>query len=222
MNTATAKGAKDRIMDAAELLMAEHGIYGVSLRAITERAGANSASLHYHFSSRRGLIEEIFLRKADAILSRRQETIAELKLKSDPLDVYDIICAMVDPAVDMLRHEKEQGRTFFRFVARLQSDRTNIIQEFELSHYGADELIEMLKRSCPHLSEAELECRNAMAADTIVQSLANADFMAEEWIDDSYHESLDLVSDSLKRFVAGGLMAPARTCVSETNQPSHI
>ncbi|HZF08479.1 MAG TPA: helix-turn-helix domain-containing protein, partial [Thermoanaerobaculia bacterium] len=41
-------GTRESLMDAAEALFSERGIQAASLRAITERAGANLAAVHYH------------------------------------------------------------------------------------------------------------------------------------------------------------------------------
>ena len=46
-----------RLLLAAERLFAEHGIAAVSLRAIMAAAGANVASVHYHFGSKATLVE---------------------------------------------------------------------------------------------------------------------------------------------------------------------
>ena len=43
---------KDRILDAAESLFAQHGFDATSLRMITASAGVNLASVNYHFQSR--------------------------------------------------------------------------------------------------------------------------------------------------------------------------
>ena len=42
---------KRQILDAAETLFAAKGIDAVSLRTVTSDAGANLASVHYHFGS---------------------------------------------------------------------------------------------------------------------------------------------------------------------------
>lgn len=49
-----------------------------------------------------------------------------------------------------------------------------------------------------------------MVLDTMLQSLANAEFMTEEWRDEHYPGALDDYVASLKSFVAGGLAAPLR------------
>ena len=47
---------KERILDAAELLFAEVGLRGFSLRAVTAAAGANIAAVNYHFGSKAALL----------------------------------------------------------------------------------------------------------------------------------------------------------------------
>ena len=41
--------SKNKILDAAELLFAEHGFAETSLRTITTRADVNLAAVNYHF-----------------------------------------------------------------------------------------------------------------------------------------------------------------------------
>ncbi len=55
---------KTLILDTAEKLFATNGFTGTSLRAIIKEAGVNTASVHYHFGSKEGLIEEVLRRRA--------------------------------------------------------------------------------------------------------------------------------------------------------------
>ena len=45
-----------RLLDATERLIGEHGINGVSVRAINAAADSNVAAAHYHFGSKEGLV----------------------------------------------------------------------------------------------------------------------------------------------------------------------
>ena len=49
-----------------------------------------------------------------------------------------------------------------------------------------------------------------MMVDTMLQSLANADAMTEEWRSNDHEDALMEHTESLKSFLAGGLSAPAK------------
>ena len=62
-----------RIVVAAERLFALHGIDGVSLRQIAVEAGSsNNSAVHYHFTSKEGLIRAIFQHRLPQIISERR------------------------------------------------------------------------------------------------------------------------------------------------------
>jgi AcrR family transcriptional regulator len=52
---ATSEETCAALVHAAGELFAEHGLEGVSTRAIAEKAGENIGSIHYHFGSKEGL-----------------------------------------------------------------------------------------------------------------------------------------------------------------------
>ena len=56
---------KTRILDAAEVLFAQRGFDGVSLRDIAQRAGVQLALSHYHFGSKEDLFRAVVDRRAD-------------------------------------------------------------------------------------------------------------------------------------------------------------
>ena len=63
---------KERILGAAEVLFAQRGFDGASLRQLTAAAGVNLAAVNYHFGSKDRLVEEVFRRRLDELNSRRQ------------------------------------------------------------------------------------------------------------------------------------------------------
>ena len=63
MKLAGSIDTKGRLLEAAERLYAEQGIEATSLRAITSEAGANLASVHYHFGSKEAFTEAVFSRR---------------------------------------------------------------------------------------------------------------------------------------------------------------
>lgn len=62
-------------MDAAETLLAQHGVAGASARDITREAGANLGAINYHFGSKDNLVLEVFARRMRPM---NKERIAQL------------------------------------------------------------------------------------------------------------------------------------------------
>ena len=62
---------KNDLLEAAEKLFAEHGFARSSLRAITREAGANLASVNYHFGSKEGLVRAVFARRLEPLNQER-------------------------------------------------------------------------------------------------------------------------------------------------------
>jgi AcrR family transcriptional regulator len=186
--------AKNAIMDAAEVLMAEHGIRGISLRRILAKAGANTASLHYHFGSREGLLEALLARGGRAMSERRMEMTAELLASDKPKTPHDIANIIVDPMIELL-----------------QSDRAGIHQREERKYFP--EIWRRIERlavsACGDVQKNEMRLRLTMGVDTMLQSLGNADFMADEWNGKKDQAKLLVLGEILKGFLAGGFRGSA-------------
>jgi AcrR family transcriptional regulator len=56
--------SRDRILDAAEALMAEHGFTATSVSAICRRSGLPPSSLYWHFGSKENLLAAVIERGA--------------------------------------------------------------------------------------------------------------------------------------------------------------
>ncbi len=65
-----------RIATVAEIIFAERGYRGVSLREVMRESGVNSAAIHYHFGSKEALLEAIFFRRAGALNAAREQLLA--------------------------------------------------------------------------------------------------------------------------------------------------
>ncbi len=66
-----------RILQAAELLFAAHGIDGVSLRQITKSAGVNVAALNYHHTDKETLYARLITQRLRQLHAARMEFLVE-------------------------------------------------------------------------------------------------------------------------------------------------
>lgn len=212
-DTKTAKrDTKTAILDAAQKLMAEHGINGVSLRAILTEADANPAALHYHFGSRESLIEAILVRHGRPNSERRRAIVEKMLARERTAEVHDVVDALVDPILEMLAEEGESGRRYVQFLARLQSDRTGIHLELEAQKHAdiPKGIGQMYAEACPDIPKQVKSQRITMAIDAMLQSLASAEVMSVDWKEKHPGKSLTKFANSLKDFLAGGLSADVR------------
>src|ERR1043166_6329556 len=80
----TEHATRESLLDAAEALFTEHGIQAASLRAITQKAGANLAAVHYHFGSKEGLVKAVFSRRLKPLNQERLRLLEACDLEADP------------------------------------------------------------------------------------------------------------------------------------------
>ena len=131
-----------------------------------------------------------------------------------PIDLVNFI---VDPMIELLEKNGEAGRRFLRFIARLQFDRKNQsngtgLQVQEERKYYPEiraRLSDMIGEACLKVSKVEQEQRLTMVIDTMLQSLANAEFMSTEWETDERYDELLRYTANIKTFLEAGLAAPA-------------
>src|SRR6187549_4119934 len=54
----------ERILDAAEVLFSEHGLYGVTLKEVAAQVGVHHTLLNYSLEDKKTLFDAVFARRA--------------------------------------------------------------------------------------------------------------------------------------------------------------
>src|SRR5215472_7042764 len=90
---------QQKILDAAERLIAEQGYAATSLRQIIAEAGVNLASVHYHFGSKEELLDELVMRKANPVNEKRLKLLEQAVTDAAPgaPSVERILEAFMEP-----------------------------------------------------------------------------------------------------------------------------
>lgn len=118
---ARSASVRNRLIDVAERLFAEHGIDSVSLNQIAKAANQrNTMVIQYHFGSKTALLQAIAGRRMQAVNERRLELLGRIDGASRRSDLRRVAEAMVFPFAEHLSHEG--GGHYVRFVAQLYSD----------------------------------------------------------------------------------------------------
>ena len=166
---------KDRLLDAAEELFSDRGIDATSLRAVTSAAGANLASVNYHFESKDGLVRSVFLRRLEPLNNERLELLDTLEVAAagSPIELEAILDAWVMPALRM--GQSPEGKRFKRLLGRIYSEPGDSLQTLLRELFG--EILQRFSaaigRTLPELSAEELMWRVHFMLGAMIHTVAD-------------------------------------------------
>ncbi|MCA8940743.1 MAG: TetR family transcriptional regulator [Planctomycetes bacterium] len=148
---------KERLLDSAEELFAQHGIHTASMRDITGHAGTNIASVNYHFGSKEGLLEAIFERRIKPVNEERMRLfdIAEQHFAPNCPPIDALLYALMAPAMRCISNSP----SFARLAGRVQTDPNDELRErVILSQFKelAARAFPLFQKALPHLTMEEL------------------------------------------------------------------
>jgi AcrR family transcriptional regulator len=152
---------RERILEVAERMFAEHGMSGVGLRAITTEANVNLASIGYHFGSKDGLLEALFAQRAAPIAQERLRLLAQCHAETDKPALEQILDAFLRPALTLGVQPQFGGPAFVKLRARLATEpvmtkRKILSKAFDLS---SRQFIDAIVLALPQMPRAEVEWR---------------------------------------------------------------
>lgn len=150
---------RDRILDEAEALFAEHGYDGVTLRQIARGAGVDVALASYHFGKKLDLFTAVFERRADYLNEARLEALRKVQAgagRGGP-SVEQIIEAFLRPLELAQETGGEGWRHYLALIAYVNNSpywgRRMMSKLFDEL---VNEFIDALRRALPGASESDL------------------------------------------------------------------
>ncbi|RAN81494.1 TetR family transcriptional regulator [Bacillus sp. SRB_336] len=197
---------KERILAAAEVLFAQRGFDGASLRQLTAAAGVNLAAVNYHFGSKDKLVEQVFRRRLDALNASRLAALSRIAGAADTT-VEDVLEAYIRPALD-LSHDGS-GSLFMRVLARAFAEHDDSLRQFLSANYGhvMRQFTAEFARLLPQLSKPELYWRIDLVTGALTHAMSGFG-MIQRKSDVSEHAHREQTAQHLIRFAAAGLSHP--------------
>src|ERR1700739_1970554 len=166
---------QEAILVAAERLYAEHGMFAVSNRQVSEAAGqGNKGAGGYHLGTQAGLGRAIEQKHHGPVEQLREQMVAELLDSGGSGQMRDWVACLVRPLTD---HLADLGNPtwYARFAAQAMTDPAyyNIIVKGALSSPSLVEVVERINRCLPDLpAEVHFE-RNIMARNLLMHTCAD-------------------------------------------------
>jgi len=109
---------KQALLDAAAVLMDEHGIDNVTVQDISQASGhRNRSAVQYRFGSRDAVIRPVISRQMEPIHAARNLLLDHLETTGAPITTRGVLEVVVLPLARQLR--TPEGRRYFRIGAQL-------------------------------------------------------------------------------------------------------
>lgn len=177
-------GAKKKLLDAAERLVAEKGFDLVSVRDITGAVKANVAAVNYHFGSREGLMDLVMMRTLEPLCEHRANALHEVQSKTGSSSIGELISAYVDSLVAAASGIDMDQKLYLRMAGRIL-----VLPDSALAPSLAftrrevrEKYLEALTAALPATPSHELSATWDFFEAGIAQSLLSNDTKPDDWI----------------------------------------
>jgi AcrR family transcriptional regulator len=166
-----ATSTREAILTAAERLFAEHGVYAVSNRQVSEAAGqGNNAAVGYHFGTKTDLVRAIESKHRLPVEELRERMVSQT---SESTDLREWVACLVCPLTE---HLAELGNPtwYARFAAQAMADPAyhKIVVKDALGSSSLVRVIEGINRCLPDLPATVHAERNIMARNLLMHTCA--------------------------------------------------
>jgi AcrR family transcriptional regulator len=206
-DSAVGAATRERLMRAAERQFAERGIDAVSIRDITNEAEANSASIHYHFGSKAGLVAAILDWRAAEVGARRAAWLDRIEATPEPT-LREVVAAFVVPTAEMAEDVDGGGNHHIGFLAAVLANPGLMPLVIEAFEPYTERFEAALTRVTPHLPADVLELRLALAKDMVNRVIGQPDGPVHAWIALRAPGADGPLTERLIDFLVGAFAAP--------------
>ncbi len=167
-----ASSTQEAILVAAERLFAEHGVFAVSNRQVSEAAGqGNNAAVGYHFGTKSDLVRAIEEKHRGPVEELREQMVGNLDKSAQ---MRDWVACLVRPLTD---HFESLGNPswYARFAAQAMTDPAyyNIVVKGALSSPSLVQVVDGINACLPDLPADVRFERNIMARNLLMHTCAD-------------------------------------------------
>ncbi len=172
IRTERASITREAILAAAERLFAEHGMFAVSNRQVSEAAGqGNNAAVGYHFGTKTDLVRAIEQKHRASIERLLERMVVET---GDSAELRDWVACLV---CSLTEHLAQLGNPtwYARFAAQALTDPAyhKIVIKDALASSSLVQVVEGITRCLPDLPMAVVIERNIMARNLMMHTCAD-------------------------------------------------
>jgi len=214
---------RNRILDTAEKLFAEHGFASVSLRTITSAARVNIAAVNYYFKSKDALFEAIFIRRVVPINSERLRMLETVMAKKLPpaAAVEGVVRAFVEPHLRLTSEFGPGGAAIMQFMGRINTEPNHAIERVVLKQYDPVwwRFAEAMQQVLPHLDKASIYWRFYYMLGTLYYVTSARTWLPRRSENLCHPDDPDSVLEQIVPFLVGAFKAEAPKSAKSPAKP---
>lgn len=203
------EATREKVLDAAERLFAEHGFDGVSIRKIAEEAGVTLGVVGFHGGSKLDLFTTLLSRRVETLSAARRAALVGLKASPDqPPPLRDLIDAYVSPYLEAASGGDPQWRAYARLIARIVNEDRWYTHVRDLYDPVALDYIEMVRALFPRANPERLATAFVLSVASmlsLVASRVRIAGLAGEGPIAAQPENLPAFRSTLVDFCTGGI-----------------
>jgi AcrR family transcriptional regulator len=196
----------EQILDAAEALFAEHGLYGVTLKDVAKQVGVHHTLLNYYYTDKKALFDAVFARRAVVTTERRMRALDAYEQEAgDNPTVEGALHAFLDTDLDLYI----QGDVGWKNYGKLGAQVANTPQwgaELMDAHFDPVvlRLVELLRRALPGCSDTDIFWGYHFVTGALMLTLARTGRIDK--LSDGLNRSDDFaaIKQRMARFMAAG------------------
>ncbi|WP_438767581.1 TetR/AcrR family transcriptional regulator [Kushneria sp. TE3] len=211
-----------RILDAAEVLFAEHGFSETSLRRITGRAEVNLAAVNYHFGSKQALIQAVFCRYLDPFSADLHCRLDRLEAEEAGSDLERLLDTLFASVLEMPSNNHDL-KTFMKLLGLAYSQAQRHLRDELRSRYGTifSRFLKLLRQATPELADDERFWRLHFMLGSVIFTLSGLNTL-RDIAEHDYHQRITIreLSRRLKPVALHALRAPVTD--ADCSPGSHV
>lgn len=213
-----AAGGDAAILDAAESLFSQHGFDAVTLRQVAADAGVDTALVHYYFSTKRGLFDAVFLRRAQILNDERLRALEAYQREAGAgMTVEGVMAAFLRPVLDPSTHAGPGWRNYFALVAQVNN--TPVWGGETMTRYFdpvIHRMIDLLRQVLPEARDENLYWAYHMLSGALTLTLGQTGRLDLLSGGLCRSDDLDTAGERMIAFAAAGFQA---LCAAPTSRP---
>lgn len=202
------ENTRTRILRAAEKIFARGGYRAMTLRQVTEEAGVNLAAVNYHFGSKTNLMRALFRARFEPINRKRLQILDEriAAHAPDPIPLEAIYDALFRPLFTGVEAAPVKDTTLMQIIGRALTEPAEFMRGLHKEFFAelSARFIGEIQRTCPELSESQLQYRFFLSISTMIGTVieqVRLETISGGKLDGS---NLDRILEELTAFVVAG------------------